>query len=202
MVDEITGQNQILMVPGACGHITDRNIEKAKPVIARSAIILLQLEVSPDANWKVMDIARQNGVKIVLNPAPAREIPDDMLAKADILTPNEVEASVLSGVKVVTLDDAKLAADALQKKGARDIVITLGGKGVYVRSRGKEIRISARDVEAVDTTGAGDAFNGALVTALAEGKDLFEAAAFGNAAGALAVTKKGRCGGDAALAGY
>ena len=191
MVDDVTGQNQILVVSGACGHITDEDIEKAKQTIISSQIILLQLEVNLDANWKVIDIAHKNGVKVVLNTAPARVVDDEILAKVDLLTPNEVEASVLSGIEVVTHDDARRAADVFQKKGVNEIVITMGAQGAYVRSGSRDLVIPRHTVDAVDTTGAGDAFNGGLVTALAEGKDLFEAAEFANVVGALSVTKKG-----------
>lgn len=191
MVDETTGQNQILVVSGACGNITDEDIERAKPAIINSQILLLQLEVNLDAVWKVIDMAHDNGVQIVLNTAPARPVPDEVLAKVDILTPNEVEASVLSGIEVVTPDDAKRAADIFQKKGVNQVVITLGEQGAYVRSGSKDMVIPRRNVVVADTTGAGDAFNGGLVTALAEGKDLFEAAEFANVVGALSVTKIG-----------
>lgn len=191
MVDEDTGQNQILMVSGACGNITDEDMEKAKPIITSSKIMLLQLEVNLDANWKALDIANKSGVQVVLNTAPARAISDEILAKVDILTPNEIEASILSGVEVVTPDDAKRAADVFQSKGVDEVVITLGKQGAYVRSGNRDIVIPRRVVEAIDTTGAGDAFNGGFVTALAEGLDTIAAAEFANVVGALSVTKAG-----------
>lgn len=191
MVDEVTGQNQILVVSGACGNITDEDLEIARPTIESSQILLTQLEVNLDATWKVIDMAHKAGVKVVLNTAPAQEVPDDVLKQVDLLTPNEVEASILSGVEVVTPDDARKAADVFQTKGVDEIVITLGEQGAYVRSGSKDIVIPRRTVNAIDTTGAGDAFNGGLVTALAEGKDLFEAAEFANVVGALSVTKVG-----------
>lgn len=191
MVDEVTGQNQILVVSGACGNITDEDLEIARPTIEGSQILLTQLEVNLDATWKVIDMAHKAGVKVVLNTAPAQEVPDDVLRQVDLLTPNEVEASILSGVEVVTPDDARKAADVFQSKGVDEIVITLGEQGAYVRSGSKDIVIPRRTVNAIDTTGAGDAFNGGLVTALSEGKDLFEAAEFANVVGALSVTKVG-----------
>lgn len=191
MVNETTGQNQILIVPGACLNFNERDIELAKPTIVSSDIVLLQLEVNLDANWKVIDIAKQADAKVVLNPAPARKMPDEILSKVDILTPNEVEASMLSGIEVITTDDAAKAADVFQSKGVKEIVVTLGAQGAYVRSGDKDAVIARHNVEAVDTTGAGDAFNGGLVTALAEGLDLFEAAEFANVVGALCVTKQG-----------
>ena len=109
----------------------------------------------------------------------------------DIITPNEVEASIITGYEVVTVEDAKVAAKILQEKGIEDVVITLGKQGVYVKSKEEEQFVKAYTVDAVDTTGAGDAFNGGFVTALSEGKDIFEAARFGNALAALSVTKIG-----------
>jgi len=191
MVDENTAQNQILVVSGACGNINDEDIERATPAIKNAQIILMQLEVNLDANWKVLDIAHKNGVKVVLNTAPAQKVDDDILAKVNVLTPNEVEASILSGVEVVTMDDARRAAEVFQKKGVEEVVITMGAQGAYVRSGSRELIVPRLNVEAIDTTGAGDAFNGGLVTALAEGKDLFAAAEFANVVGALSVTKKG-----------
>jgi ribokinase len=191
MVDEVTGQNQILVVSGACGNITNEDIERATPTIISSEILLAQMEVNLDANWKVVDIAHKAGVRVVLNTAPAGKVDDEILAKVDVLTPNEVEASILSGVEVVTMEDARRAADVFQKKGVGDIVITMGAQGAYVRSGGSELIVPRLNVNAIDTTGAGDAFNGGLVTALAEGKDLFAAAEFANVVGALSVTKKG-----------
>lgn len=191
MVDENTAQNQILVVSGACGNINDEDIERATPTIKNAQIILMQLEVNLDANWKVLDIAHKNGVKVVLNTAPAQKVEDEILAKVNVLTPNEVEASILSGVEVVTMDDARRAAEVFQKKGVEEVVITMGAQGAYVRSGSRELIVPRLNVEAIDTTGAGDAFNGGLVTALAEGKDLFAAAEFANVVGALSVTKKG-----------
>jgi ribokinase len=191
MVDENSAQNQILVVPGACGNISDEDIEQATPAIKNAQIILMQMEVNLDANWKVLDIAHKNGVKVVLNTAPAQKVDDSILAKVNVLTPNEVEASILSGVEVVTMDDARRAAEVFQKKGVEEVVITMGAQGAYVRSGSRELIIPRLNVEAIDTTGAGDAFNGGLVTALAEDKDLFAAAEFANVVGALSVTKKG-----------
>lgn len=191
MVDEKTAQNQILIVPGANANITDTDLELIEPVIAGSDILLVQLEVNLEANWKCIDIAHKNGVQVVLNPAPAQAVPDEILAKVDILTPNEVEASALSGIKVVTPEDAKNAAEILHSKGIDNIIITLGEQGAFVKSPNKAAMIERKKVKAKDTTGAGDAFNGGLVAALAEGSALFEAAEFANVVGALSVTKVG-----------
>ena len=127
----------------------------------------------------------------MLDTAPIQPLIDEMVAACDLVTPNEVEASVLTGVEVKTMDDAKKAADVFQRKGVDEVIITMGAQGAYVRSGSRDIVVPRRQVNTVDTTGAGDAFNGGLVTALAEGKDLFEAAEFANVAGALSVAKTG-----------
>jgi ribokinase len=191
MVDAQTGQNQILVMPGACMHFTQGDIERAERVIAAGDILLLQMEINLDMNWLAVDAAHKNGVRVVLNPAPAADVPDDVLAKVDVLTPNEVEAGALVGFDVVTPGDARRAADALQHKGVGEVIITMGAQGAYVRSGSHDMMLPRHEVAAVDATGAGDAFNGALVTALAEGLDLFEAARFANVAAALSVTKPG-----------
>lgn len=191
MVSEETGQNQVLVISSACLGFTDEDLNSAKPALESCDILLMQHEVNLEANWKVVDIAKQSGAKVVLNPAPAKTVPDDVLNKIDIITPNEVEAAVLTGVDVKTPEDAAKAAKVFQEKGVESVVITLGEQGAYVRSGDKEAVIERLNVDAVDTTGAGDAFNGGLVTALAEGKDIFEAARFANVVGALSVTKKG-----------
>lgn len=191
MVDEVTGQNQILVVSGACDHINDDEIEKLKKVIEESEFILLQLEINMDAIEKVIDIAHQMGKTVVLNTAPARELSDELLSKVDIITPNETEAEVLTGVKIKTEADAERAAVVLMQRGVKNVVVTLGKSGVFVMTADKKKMIAPLDVKVVDTTGAGDAFNGGFVTALAEGMDIFDAAWFGNVVGSLSVTKLG-----------
>jgi ribokinase len=191
MVDENTSENKIVVTLGACDNITDAEIEKAQAAIEESSIFLTQLETNMEAIRKSVDIAHGKGVKIILNPAPAREVPEEILRKVDILTPNEVEASIISGVKIETINDAKKAARALMEKGVGIVIITLGSKGALVVADGEEKLINRLSVNVVDTTGAGDAYNGGLATAIAEGMDIFEAAEFANAVGALSVTKIG-----------
>ncbi|QGU94653.1 ribokinase [Clostridium bovifaecis] len=191
MVDENTSENEILVTLGACNNITDEDIEKVREEIESSGVLLTQLETNVEAVEKVVDIAYSKGVKIILNPAPVQEIPDEVIKKVHILTPNEVEASILSGVKVNEVEDAKKAAKVLMEKGAENVIITLGSKGSLVVTPEKTEFIESIKVNAIDTTGAGDAYNGGLATALAEGKDIFEAAKFANIVGALSVTKIG-----------
>jgi ribokinase len=191
MVDEKTGQNMIVVTGGACQNIANDEVEKCRPLIEGASILLLQLEINFDAIFKVIKIAHNAGVTIVLNPAPANKIPDEIMAMVDIVTPNETEARGLTGIDVKTKDDAKKAAETFFKLGVKQVIITMGSLGAYANDGQKDELLPCLPVKAVDTTGAGDAFNGAFVTALAEGKDLFEALRFGIAGGSLSTTKLG-----------
>lgn len=191
LVDENSAQNEIVIVSGACGNITDADIAKVTPRILESEYVLLQLEVNQDANEKVAKIAKDAGVKVIVNTAPYQPVTDSFLAGSYLVTPNEVEAELMTGVHVEDLASASKAAAVFRAKGVENVLITLGGKGVFVSSEGREEIIPAYHVDAVDTTGAGDAFNGGLLAALAEGKPLWEAAAFANALAALSVQKLG-----------
>jgi len=191
MVDENTSENEILVTLGACNHLTDEDIEKARENIEASSVFLTQLETNVDAVVKAVSIAFNKGVKVILNPAPVQAISDELLKKVYILSPNEVEASILSGIEIKTVEDAERAAKVLMNRGCENVIITLGSKGALVATKEKTEFIDALKVNAVDTTGAGDAYNGGLATALAEGKDIFEAAKFANVVGALSVTKIG-----------
>lgn len=126
-----------------------------------------------------------------MNPAPTKAIPRDLISKIDIITPNETEAEMLTGVKVTSVDDARKAADVFLHKGVKNVVITMGALDAFATDGIKSELLPRINVDAVDTTGAGDAFNGGFVTALSEGKDLFEALRFGNATGALSVARLG-----------
>lgn len=191
MVNEKENQNMILVVSGACANITDDDIEKASEQIRSADFLLLQLEINLDALEKVINIAHESHTKVILNTAPAQVLKDALLEKVDIVTPNESEASVLTGVQVATYFDARKAAGVFLKKGVKGAVITMGSRGAYVTDGKREEIIGRIDVDVMDTTGAGDAFNGGFAMALAEGKDIFEAARYGNVTGALAVTKAG-----------
>lgn len=193
MVDEYTSENKIVVTIGACEHISKKEIESAKTQIENSKVLLTQLETNLDAVENVVDIAHAKGVKVILNPAPAPQHPlsDNLLSKIDIITPNETEAAILSGVKITDMDDAKKAARILKAKGVVHVIITMGSKGAFVLSDSMEHIIDPLKVKVLDTTGAGDAFNGGLATALAEGQDIIQAVRFANATGALSVTKVG-----------
>lgn len=191
LVDEHTSQNEILVVPGACNTITHQDVLKAEQVLKESNYLLLQLESNQGANEKAMELALKYGVKIVLNTAPYQPVMDEFLKHVDIVTPNEVEAGEMTGVQVVDFQSASKAAKIFFDKGVKNVLITMGSKGAFVSSDGREEMISSYKVDAVDTTGAGDAFNGGFVVALSEGKDIWEAAKFANAVAALSVQRLG-----------
>jgi ribokinase len=191
MVDEKTAQNMIVVVGGACRNITPEEVEKCRSVIETASILLVQLEINFDALFAAIKIAHNAGVPVVLNPAPANMIPREIMAMVDIVTPNETEAQAFTGVEVKTKDDAKKAADMFFKQGVKQVVITMGSIGAYANDGKRDELKPCLPVKAIDTTGAGDAFNGAFVTALAEGKDLFTALRYGITCGSLSTTKAG-----------
>ena len=179
LVDENTSQNEIVIVPGACSTITEEDIASVEARIKESGYVLLQLEVNQDANEKVAKLAKENGVKVIINTAPYQPISDEFLNGAYLVTPNEVEAEELTGIPVRDLESADRAAKVFFDKG------------VHINTEGKSLIVPAYKVNAVDTTGAGDAFNGGLLAALAEGKTLPEAARFANALAAISVQRIG-----------
>lgn len=191
LVDENTSQNEIVVLLGACNTITDEEVDSLTDVLKDSEYLLTQLETNVSAVDRIIDIAHKNNVKVILNTAPVQPIEDEILKKIYLITPNEVEAEILTGIPVDSKENADKAADWFFEKGVENVLITLGGRGVYIATKEKREIIPAYHVEAIDTTGAGDAFNGGLVAALAEGKDLWEAARFANALAAIAVQRLG-----------
>ena len=191
LVDENTSQNEIVVLLGACNTITDDEVDSLTNVLKDSEYLLTQLETNVSATNRVIDIAHKNHTKVILNTAPVQPIEDEVLKKVYLITPNEVEAEILTGIPVDSKENADKAADWFFEKGVENVLITLGGRGVYIATDEKRAIIPAYHVEAIDTTGAGDAFNGGLVAALAEGKNLWEAAAFANALAAIAVQRLG-----------
>lgn len=151
----------------------------------------MQLESPVESVLAAARIAQQNHTTVALNPAPARELSDELLALVDIITPNETEAEKLTGIRVDSDEDAARAAQALHAKGIKTVIITLGSRGVWASVNGEGKRVPGFKVKAIDTIAAGDTFNGALLTALLEDKTLDEAIRFAHAAAAIAVTRKG-----------
>lgn len=192
-IEEATGKNAIVVVPGAAGAISINDIEACAAAIAKAKVAMTQLEQPMDAARRFLDLASEAGVATILNPAPAAELPEGMLALCDYVTPNETEAEELTGCKVTGPDDALPAAKALLAAGVRKgALITLGEKGSLFWDGSRAIHtppMSAGPV--VDTTGAGDAFNGGFATALACGQNVDSALTFATATAALSVTKNG-----------
>lgn len=191
MVDETTSQNEIVVILGACNTITDEEVDSLADVIEGSEYLLTQLETNVSSVERIVDMAYKKGVKVILNTAPVQPIRDELLGKVDLITPNEVEAEILTGIKVDSEEAADKAAEWFFARGVKRVLITLGGRGVYLNTRDRKGILPAYKVDAVDTTGAGDAFNGGLLAALAEGKDLWEASKFANGLAALSVQKIG-----------
>ena len=191
LVDENTGENEIVVLPGANYKFTSEDIDSLEDLIKEADYALLQLEVNQDANVRFVDLCVKHNTKVVINTAPYNEITDEFLSKATMVTPNEVEAEELTGIHVYDLESASKAASIFKSKGVKDVVITMGGQGVFVSSNGIEKIVPAFKVNAIDTTGAGDAFNGGLLAALSKGKDIWEAARFASALAAISVTRLG-----------
>ncbi|MEG9490252.1 ribokinase [Mannheimia indoligenes] len=186
-----SGENSIVISAGANGHLDETVVAEFQSEITQADCLLMQLETPLPAIIQAAKIAQENNTQVVLNPAPARALPDELLSLLDIITPNETEAEILTGIKVVDETSAKLAAQAFHQKGIEKVLITLGSKGVFVSENGQGEIVAGFRVNAVDTTAAGDTFNGALVTAMLEDKPLNEAIRFAHAAAAISVTRKG-----------
>ena len=191
MVDENSSQNEIVVVLGSCNTITDAEVESIADQLEQSEYLLTQLETNVSATRKVISLAKDLGVKVVLNTAPVQEVEDDIYNGLYMITPNEVEAEILTGIVIDSKENADKAADWFFSKGVENVIITLGGRGVYVATAEKREIIPAYTVKALDTTGAGDAFNGGLVAALSEGKDIWQAVNFANALAAISVQRLG-----------
>lgn len=188
---EPDGANSILIAPRANMRLTPEDIEQARPKIEGADIVLLQLEVALEATEAAAHIARRAGRIVVFNPAPALPFSKTLLTQVDVCTPNEVEAAAIAGFPVTDADTALAAADAIRTLGCRSVVVTLGALGAAVLHGDVRRLLPAHRVDAVDTTAAGDAFNAALAVRLVESGDIERAAAWGNAAGACAVTRLG-----------
>lgn len=185
------GDNSIVMVPQANMKNTKSDVDRIKNILNKFDVLILQLEIPLEVVIYSAKLARKNNLKIILNPAPGREIPDILIKNCDILTPNETEAEILTGVKIKNLEDVKSAGKKLLERGAKYVIITLGEKGALYCTKEETSLISPFKVKAVDTTAAGDAFNGGLAVAIAKGKDIKEGIKLANAAGALSATKMG-----------
>lgn len=185
------GENTIVVAPGANGALSPQDIQAAEPAFVNCDVVLMQLEIPLSTVVSATQLAKQYGKKVMLNPAPATPLPDELLNGLFAITPNESEAQLLTGIKIDTLESAKEAAHRLKAKGVVHVLITLGERGVYVYNGTIAMHIPAPNVAAIDTTAAGDVFSGALAVAIAEGASMDIAAAFANRAAAISVTRKG-----------
>ena len=186
-----TGENSIVVASGANAHLHFADIEPALQQISEAGIILLQLEIPMNTVNDVVSFAASKGVKVILNPAPANTLSKTLLHQVDILTPNKTEAGMISGITVHDIETAKKAANAICKQGVKNVVVTMGPLGAVICQQGNFSVVPAEKVETVDTTAAGDVFNGALAVALSEGKDLEQAVVFASEAAAISVTRLG-----------
>ncbi|NQU81777.1 MAG: ribokinase [Bacteroidetes bacterium] len=184
-------ENCIVVAPGSNMTLKPDDIDKAIKQIEMADIVLLQLEIPIETVEYTAQIAFRNEKRVILNPAPAQKLSDSILKTIYILTPNETEAEILTGVKVTNTDTAKKAAQILLKKSVEIVIITMGANGAFVHTNSLSELIPAPEVKAVDTTAAGDTFNGALAVAVSEGFNIREAVQFANKAASIAVTRLG-----------
>jgi ribokinase len=185
------GENSIGVAGGANSQLSPSDIAAARNLIAGARVLLVQLEIPLRTVVAAANIASRAGIEVILNPAPAQPLPDSLLRKVTLLTPNETEASMLTGIRVDDVPSATRAARALQLRGARNVIVTLGAQGALVAAGAVAKWVPGFAMKAVDTTAAGDVFSGALAVRLAEDCPLFEAVRFAHAAAAISVTRVG-----------
>jgi ribokinase len=191
-VEEETGNNAIIVSPGAAMLISPADIEANAGLIRGAGVFVTQLEQPIDAALRALEIARGAGVVTILNPAPAAALPDGIYSLCDYLTPNETETEELTGLKVASVDDARVAGDRLLEKGAGTVIVTLGDKGALLHTRGRSEHVPAITAgPVVETTGAGDAFNGGFAAALSRGVEPLQAVRFACAVAGISVTRPG-----------
>lgn len=190
MIDD-KGENVIVVSPGANNQLNPQDIDAASDAIKNSEYILMQLESPLDTVSYATELANNLGKKVILNPAPAQELSENLYSKLFLITPNETEAELLTKVIVIDEASASEAASVLLDKGVQNVIITLGEKGAFFKNKQQEFLVEVDKVDVVDTTGAGDTFNGALTVAISKGKNFREAIKFGNEAARISVTRLG-----------
>lgn len=189
IIVDANGQNSIVLSPGANGKVTLADVDSAS--FPKGGLLLLQLEIPTPTVLRAAQRACENGTRVILNPAPTQQLPDELIALADFLIPNEPELSLLAHQPVTDLASAEKAANLLLERGAKIVIVTLGSKGALILDKETRKHVDSFPVKVVDTTAAGDAFIGGFATSLLEDKSLEESVRFGCACGALAVTKFG-----------
>jgi len=185
------GENEIVVAPGANDLLSVADIDVADKMITMAGIVLLQLEIPLDTVFYAAEKASAAGARVILNPAPACQLPAALMPLLYLITPNETEASLLTGITVTDMATAASAAETLLATGVQNVIITMGAQGAYFSNRYLQLMIEAPVVTAVDSTAAGDVFNGVLAVALAEGKEWEPAIRMACAAAAMAVTRMG-----------
>jgi ribokinase len=185
------GENEIVVAPGSNGTLTEREVDDAQEAIEGADILLMQLEVPLSSVVHAARLAHAKGVKVILNPAPARVLQDELYPLLHLITPNETEAEILTGISVSDETSQKKAAVALLAKGVAHVILTLGSRGVYYTDGSIEIRVPAPEVDVVDTTAAGDVFNGVLAVGLSQSLPWEAAMSLAVKAASLSVTKMG-----------
>jgi len=192
LVDDKTAENMIVVAPGANMEINILLVENARDIIVSADVVLLQLEISVEiVEYVVKMVYESNKAISILNPAPGKKLERKVWEKVSLITPNRSELELITNRSIVTVEEAEKAAQEVISVGVKNVIVTLGGEGALVVNTDKTTYVPSYQVDIVDTTGAGDAFNGGLAIALSEGKDLVEATKFANAAAALKVTKIG-----------
>ena len=191
LVDQQSGKNAINVIVGAPNSLKINEMNNQINLIKSSKIFLTQLEIPKDVTLHCLKTAKENGCLTILNPAPASEISKEFYSYIDYFTPNETEAEFYTGIKITNEKEAKQAADKLINLGIKKIIITLGEKGLFYSDGQEEIHLKASSVKAIDTTGAGDAFNGALAFSLSKGKPIKACLELANKAAGLSTTKLG-----------
>ena len=191
IIVDSSGENSIVVAPGSNGNLLQNDIPSTLFERGKFGILLLQLEIPIGTVEYSAISAASNGAKVILNPAPAQKLSDNLLKQLWLITPNETETEILTGISVHDLSSAENAASALQQKGVKNVIITMGYAGAYLKSESFTGMVPVAKVKAVDTTAAGDVFNGAIAVAISEGKDLKEAVEFANKAASISVTRMG-----------
>jgi ribokinase len=185
------GENSIVVASGANSSLLPDDLADVRPLIGDAAVVLVQLEIPLVTVESIAAATKSAGTKMILNPAPARALPDSLLNGLFLITPNENEAGMLTGVEVTGVDSAKQAARKILERGVKNVIITLGANGALVFDDGIFTHVPVLSVKAVDSTAAGDVFNGALAVAISEGQDLVSATKFACRAAAISVTRLG-----------
>ena len=191
MVEKKTAQNRVLIIPGANAALDASDAYANEEKFRDTDVVICQLETRMEPIMAAAELAKKYNKTFVLNPAPYRELSDELCTMIDYITPNESEARELTGIEINDLDDARKAAEILLARGIKNVIITLGVNGAFFKNAEFETHVPAIKMNAVDTTGAGDAFNGGFITAIADGKSIVEALQFATCTSAISVTRKG-----------